>query len=256
VVSISSNRQPLRFPAEKLAMNLIGTGVRLAVLGACDAGRYNHLHTWTGVVPALISKGIPAVMSMQYSIRHDNVFYFFQRFYRTLAEGQPIDVAMINGRLAIYTKSADDNERDWGVPVLYMRASEGVLFPKVAVLVPQNVSQYSRPSNIMRVSLPAAITTTSPKPGETRMGRPIDQITLREAITAAFNLEELKQLCADIEGALAKDEIREQINLESIGPNDSGKAGKVLQLIEYLDRRGYLDYLIVAVRQQRPNIQF
>ena len=33
-----------------------------------------------------------------------------------------------------------------------------------------------------------------------------------------------------------------------------GKAVKILNLIAYLDRRGYLGYLVSAVRRSRPGI--
>ena len=131
IVLMDGNGGPVTFPAEKLALNLTGCGVRLAVLGACEGGRRDEVNAWTGVVPALIHQGIPAVVGMQYTIEDANAIDFSRRLYRTLADGLPIDAAVTDGRLAILNGSSD-GDRDWGVPVLYLRASEGTLFPKVA----------------------------------------------------------------------------------------------------------------------------
>jgi hypothetical protein len=218
----TTNRQPILFPVERLALNLVGRGVRLAVLGACEAGRRDQVNTWTGIAPALIRAGIPAVVGMQYTIRDENAIAFSRRFYNALAAGQSIDAAVTDGRLAILNRS-DENERDWGVPVVYLRTDEGVLFPKRTAGGPQ----------------PVPVT--------------IDKRALRNAMIQAFSLEDLKVLCSDIEQDLASDGITLQVNLDIVG-KDSGKSAKVLDLIEYLERRRYLNYLVVAVRKARPGI--
>lgn len=80
----------------------------------------------------------------------------------------------------------------------------------------------------------------------------VDKRALREAVVQAFSLEDLDVLCADVEQDLAKDSIELQVNLEMVG--GSGKTGKCLKLIDYLDHRGYLAYLVTAVRRERPGI--
>ena len=122
--------------ADTLALNLNGRGIRLAVLGACNSGRRDAINAWTGVVPALTKKAaIPAVIGMQYAIQDPNIIAFNRQFYRSLAAGQTIDEAVSDGRLAVFNRG-DDKERDWGVPVLYLRADDGVLFPKLPQLSP------------------------------------------------------------------------------------------------------------------------
>lgn len=133
LVLMGEEQQPALFPAEKLALSLAARGVRLAVLGACEASRRDQVNAWTGVVPALTKAGIPAVLGNQYTIKDVNAIAFSRSFYRALAAGQPIDAAVTDGRLAIFNRSSDD-DRDWGVPVLYLRAEEGVLFPKSQVV--------------------------------------------------------------------------------------------------------------------------
>lgn len=117
------------FPARKLAMNLAGRGVRFAMLGACESSKVDQINAWTGIAPALTLAGIPAVVGMQFKVRDPNAIAFSNILYDSLAAGLTIDEAVAKGRLAIYTLG-DPDERDWGVPVLYLRADEGVLFPR------------------------------------------------------------------------------------------------------------------------------
>ena len=79
-----------------------------------------------------------------------------------------------------------------------------------------------------------------------------DKRALREALIGKFSLEELEALCADVEQDLASDGVTLQVNLDVVG--GSGKPGKVLNLITYLDRRGYLSYLVDAARRTRPGL--
>ncbi len=129
IVLLGDDRRAAPFPAKLLALNLAARGVRLAVLGACEGGRRDGQNAWTGVTPALMRAGIPAAVGMQDTIRDDNAIAFSRQFYTALAEGEPVDAAVTDGRLAILNRGGDD-ERDWGVPVLYLRAEEGVLFPR------------------------------------------------------------------------------------------------------------------------------
>lgn len=124
------------FEVSKLVRNLEGCGVRLAVLGACETARRDGQNAWTGIAPSLTRINIPAVIGMQYGIRNTNATTFSEHFYHALAQGESIDWAMSTGRLAIYTNSPSTDERDWGVPVLYLRMSDTdtstVLFPRLS----------------------------------------------------------------------------------------------------------------------------
>jgi len=119
------------FSASDLALNVAGRGTRLAVLNACEGSRRDGVNAWTGIAPVLIREGVPAVVGMQYKIRDLNSTAFSRAFYSTLAAGHSVDDAVTNGRRAISSRSGGDpNERDWGAPVLYLRAEDGLLFPK------------------------------------------------------------------------------------------------------------------------------
>ncbi len=112
--------------AEQLGVNLRGSGVRLAVLGGCETGRRDGVSVWSGVAPALVKAEIPAVVANQFPIRDDCAIAFGKHFYQALVGGMSIERAVAAGRLAAY--NADKDGRDWGVPVLYLRAADGRLF--------------------------------------------------------------------------------------------------------------------------------
>jgi len=59
-------------------------------------------------------------------------------------------------------------------------------------------------------------------------------------------------LCGDVEAALAAGGVSLQVNLDMVG--GGSKAVQVLRLIEYLDHRGHLPYLVAAVREHRPGL--
>jgi hypothetical protein len=80
----------------------------------------------------------------------------------------------------------------------------------------------------------------------------VDKRALRQTIVESFPMEDLDIICADVEADLAQAGIDLQVDMELVG--GTGKRGKVLNLINYLDRRGYLAYLVTAVRRERPGI--
>jgi CHAT domain-containing protein len=117
-------------PAEQLGINLRGNGVRLAVLGGCETGRRDEISVWSGIAPALVKAEIPAVVGNQYPISDKCAIAFSRQFYRALVGGLPVERAVSAGRIAAY--NADKASRDWGVPVLYLRAGDGQLFAGAA----------------------------------------------------------------------------------------------------------------------------
>jgi len=80
----------------------------------------------------------------------------------------------------------------------------------------------------------------------------VNKSDLREFILQYFSLEDLKILCADIQEALVKDQINLLVSMDMVG--GESLPTRVLNLIEYLHRRGRLNYLIESVRKSRPGI--
>jgi len=132
------DRRPDPVDVATLGIQLRGKGIRLVVLNACEAAKRDPVTPWAGIASALVRQGIPAVVGMQFTVRDSSAIAFSRRFYQTLAAGESIDSAVSEGRSAILTRSGGE-DRDWGVPVLYMRSSPSVLFPPPVIPVRRNL---------------------------------------------------------------------------------------------------------------------
>jgi uncharacterized protein YjbI with pentapeptide repeats len=122
-----------RVDSEQLSLNMRGNSLRLAVLGACESGKRggaNVVNPWGSIAAMLIKTGIPAVIANQFKIADACAIAFSQAFYSGLFGGMSLERAVTAGRLAAY--NADKSGRDWGVPVLYLRARDGQLFNGLA----------------------------------------------------------------------------------------------------------------------------
>jgi len=226
------------FPVEKLQLALQGRNIRLAVFGACKTAQRDRYNAWTGVAPALTRASIPAVVAMQYAIRDTNAIAFSRRFYGALAAGEMIDAAVTDGRLAIFNRS-DLDERDWGVPVLYLRTPGGVLFPRTE---PEGTGQRGGRQGVPTRPQAEAMHTSA-----------VDKRALRSAMISAFNTDELEALCWDAQGLMEEAGLGDvMVSLEMVG--GGSKMAIVMNLIEYFDRRGQLEYLVQAVRNARPGL--
>ncbi|MFQ5615695.1 MAG: AAA-like domain-containing protein [Anaerolineales bacterium] len=98
--------------------------LRLVLINSCQGGRTGLDDPFTGVAGSLLQQGIPGVVAMQFPITDQAAIAFSEEFYRAIAEGWALDAAVAEGRLAIKAISPVE----WGTPVLYTRASDGVVF--------------------------------------------------------------------------------------------------------------------------------
>lgn len=80
-----------------------------------------------------------------------------------------------------------------------------------------------------------------------------DSKKLRQVICRVLNLEELEVLCSDIEAAMRNDGLDITVSLEVVG--GSSKETKVTRLIDYLNRRDKIQYLVDGLRSIRPEIE-
>jgi len=99
--------------------------LRLVVLNACHGARNSHDYPFAGLAQAVVRKGVPAVIAMQFAISDRAAVTFAREYYRAVADGYPVDAAFGEARKAVYL---DDNEVEWATPVLFMRAPDGVLW--------------------------------------------------------------------------------------------------------------------------------
>jgi tetratricopeptide (TPR) repeat protein len=102
--------------------------LRLVFLNTCGGarvGRRAGVDPFAGVATSLVMAGLPAVLAMQFDISDMAAIAFSGAFYRRLAAGDPIDVATVEGRMAI--RLGDPGSLEWATPVLYLQ-STGDLF--------------------------------------------------------------------------------------------------------------------------------
>jgi hypothetical protein len=112
--------------ALELSILLKRCGVRLVVLNICQSAtlQLDPLHS---IAPALVRADVPAVVALQLSLSDAGARAFAGEFYRTLAEGYPIDACVTEGRKSVMSKLGLGRP-DWGIPVVYTRAADGRLF--------------------------------------------------------------------------------------------------------------------------------
>ena len=139
--------------------------LRLVVLNSCEGAKGSALDILSSTAAILVRHSLPAVVAMQYEISDEAAIEFARTFYRFVAEGMPVDAAVAEARKAISVGVA--NSVEWGTPVLYMRAPDGVLFNIANAAVPLLVPPPSNPEPVPPVpaSLPQAKKTG---PGETK----------------------------------------------------------------------------------------
>ena len=106
----------------ELGVMLDGSSVRLAVLNACQTGRAAG-----GVAQALVKAALPAAVGMQASVPDDAAVAFCGAFYRAVADGWPVDAAVVEGRRLLAAQVGMDAPW-WALPTLYMRAPDGILW--------------------------------------------------------------------------------------------------------------------------------
>lgn len=110
--------------------------LRLVFLNACDTGRIPveaEPDPFTGVATALVLGGVPAVVAMQLPVADDAAIAFSRTVYGRLAQGDPIDAAVTEGRHAIHALYPGSGE--WAIPILFLRTADG------RILAPTNESE-------------------------------------------------------------------------------------------------------------------
>lgn len=102
--------------------------LRLVVLNAChtaEAVDADGANPFAGVATALVRGGVPAVVAMQAAISDRAAIAFCQELYHRLAQGEPVDLAVVEGRRGVGRPEKTD---EWAIPVLFQRGANGQLF--------------------------------------------------------------------------------------------------------------------------------
>lgn len=112
--------------AEGLAVLSGDSGISLAVLNAYETGA-RASGPFAGIAPALVRAGLPAVVAMQAPMPDASATRFSRTLYAALADGLSLDAAVTEGRKAVALYAGMD-QPDWAIPVLYLRAPDGILW--------------------------------------------------------------------------------------------------------------------------------
>jgi hypothetical protein len=99
--------------------------LRLAVLNACEGARGAPEDSLTSVGAALVTRGLPAAVAMQFSITDAAAICFADDFYSALADGGSVDTAVGDARRSIFFMP---NASEWATPVIMSRSRDGLLF--------------------------------------------------------------------------------------------------------------------------------
>ena len=104
--------------------------LRLVFLNACKSAATSArigIDPFAGIATSLIQAGLPAVVAMQFPISDTAAITFSETFYQVIAKGDPVDVAMAEGRKKLW------HLEEWATPVLFLRSKDGVLFEPAQV---------------------------------------------------------------------------------------------------------------------------
>ncbi len=109
--------------------------LKLVFLQACESNPENTLlgpYNVLGMARELAQSAIPAVVAMQYNVESEIANVFASDFYKALADGRPVDLAVKAGRNAIkYELPGEWGERHaFVLPVLYLSGYESIFAPE------------------------------------------------------------------------------------------------------------------------------
>lgn len=143
--------------ARTLARELQSSNTAVVVLNSCHSATRSTALSFMGLAPALIRVGLPAVIAMQYPILDKNSIAFSRVLYQALADGWPLDAAVTEGRKAISTQ---DSRAQWGVPVLFMRSPNGVIWQTETEPPPSPTTLPQEPNQVHSAITPKNSTPT------------------------------------------------------------------------------------------------
>ncbi|MEJ2555785.1 MAG: CHAT domain-containing protein [Anaerolineae bacterium] len=137
---------------------LKNTSVRLVVLNACQSAQnIQTVRVFTGVGPALVEAGIPAVVAMQFAIGDDSALVFTEDFYEMLSRYLPVDECISHACEGLML-NAGVGSVDWATPILFLRAPDGVIF------IPEGVDRDEDDTFEKKMLYFCDLTTARPEP--------------------------------------------------------------------------------------------
>lgn len=220
------------------------TDTRLVVLNACEGAARFTGDAMVGIGPQIVSRGVPAVLAMQYPIWDAAAIIFARELYSALAYLAPVDVAIAEARRALYADFGT-GRRDWGAPVLFMRDPQGHLFAP-----PPAGSETRRDRKRGREKAREEKTMDLPfNPDE------ISSTKLRRAMVEAFDKPSLQMLCATLADQYRQEGLPDSYGVEYDNLRGESPPSKILHLVDWHRRHGRLDNLITQAIEERPDLK-
>lgn len=105
------------------------SGVRLVVLNACHTAEVplpTRADPWKNLAATLVRHGLPAVIAMRREVEDAAAARFATSLLGSLAELEPLEVALAKGRKALAPKVTASST--WAIPALFLSSSIGNLF--------------------------------------------------------------------------------------------------------------------------------
>ncbi|MDJ0839775.1 MAG: tetratricopeptide repeat protein [Acidobacteriota bacterium] len=124
--------------AEKLGAELKGYSLPLVFLEACQTSMSKD-DVSGSVAAQLLKSGVTSVVAMTHSVLVATAAKFVASFYQSLAQGDRVGAAMLEGQHALFDDTfrikimgaGDLNLQDWFVPVLYQETADPQLFKTI-----------------------------------------------------------------------------------------------------------------------------
>ncbi|BDA68824.1 hypothetical protein CAL7716_029900 [Calothrix sp. PCC 7716] len=118
------------------------------MLQACEGAMLSESQAFVGVASRVVQQNIPVVVAMQYEVNNATASRFACKFYKRLAQGAPVDIAVQEGRYAIALSTTQYRKRDFAAPVIFMRVQDGYLFKSEDNSIPpNNIEKTPQPQN-------------------------------------------------------------------------------------------------------------
>lgn len=140
-----------RFVDADLLADVLGErGLRLVTLMACHGGERAGPEAFGGLAPALVRRGIPAVVAMRRTVTVEGAARFVEHFYANLARDGRVDAAVNEARQQLYLARPEGLE--WSTPALFLRLADGRLWQGDPVFRPGKRKKRSFTASLRRAS--------------------------------------------------------------------------------------------------------
>ena len=114
--------------SEELRRMMVGSGVQCVFISGCQTGKAPSIEALGGICQGLVSQEVPLAIGWAASISDDVANQFAQSFYRTLANGLPVDRALVQARQDVLKTCEKRGDPSWTLPVLYSATDQGEIF--------------------------------------------------------------------------------------------------------------------------------